>query len=417
MDTTDKVLLVDWYYKRQNPGGKTVLHYCKYCAGELIYASENDPAYAERGYYDHGRYPFVFDSLFPVKGTPVSFGYLDICKHPQLYIDKLDQGILKHAVLNGRPRYFMRKDSGINELEFADLQKDIVHYEGAGNPADAIMPITPPTMDGNVVNVKQLKIDELKEVSGNRDFQQGGTSSGVTAASAISALQEAGSKGARDMIKASYRTFVQECYLVIELMRQFYTEERYFRVAGEEGDEYVSFSNAQIVSQVTEQPFGGGVSERMPVFDIKVSPQKSSPFSTVAQNERAKELYGLGFFRPDMADQALAALEMMQFDDIDKVRRTIRQNGTMYEQLSQMMQLAQAMAMQLDAMEGGVNQYAMQVQQVMQQVGGSSQAPTGSKDSGNTMRVDALGAAYNLSKNQTAAAARNEAASQSTPRA
>ena len=155
----------------------------------------------------------------------------------------------------------------------------------------------------------------------------------------------------------------------------------------------------------------------MPVFDIKVSPQKSSPFSTVAQNERAKELYGLGFFRPDMADQALAALEMMQFDDIDKVRRTIRQNGTMYEQLSQMMQLAQAMAMQLDAMEGGVNQYALQVQQVMQQVGGSSLTPTGSKDSGNTMRVDALGAAYNLSKNQTAAAARNEAASQSTPRA
>lgn len=417
VDVTDKVLLVDWYYKRRNPGGQTVLHYCKYCAGELIYASENDEAYAERGYYDHGRYPFVFDSLFPVKGTPVSFGYLDICKHPQLYIDKLDQGILKHAVLNGRPRYFMRKDSGINEREFADLQKDIVHYEGAGNPNDAIMPITPPAMDGSVTNVKQLKIDELKEVSGNRDFQQGSTASGVTAASAISALQEAGSKGARDMIKASYRSFVQECYLVIELMRQFYTEERYFRVAGEEGDEYVSFSNAQIAPQQTEQPFGGGVSERLPVFDIKVSPQKSSPFSTVAQNERAKDLYSMGFFRPDMADQALAALEMMQFDDIDKVRRTIRQNGTMYQQMQQMMQLAMAMAQQLDAMEGGVNQYALQVQQVVQQVsGGLASTPSGGGDD-NAMRVDALGAAYNMSKNQTAAAARNEAASQSTPRA
>ena len=159
------------------------------------------------------------------------------------------------------------------------------------------------------------------------------------------------------------------------------------------------------------------MSERLPVFDIKVSPQKSSPFSTVAQNERAKDLYSMGFFRPDMADQALAALEMMQFDDIDKVRRTIRQNGTMYQQMQQMMQLAMAMAQQLDAMEGGVNQYALQVQQVVQQVsGGLTSTPSGGGGD-NAMRVDALGAAYNMSKNQTAAAARNEAASQSTPRA
>ena len=37
---------------------------------------------------------------------------------------------------------------------------------------------------------------------------------GVTAASAIAALQEAGSKLSRDMIKAGYRAFGQVCYLV-----------------------------------------------------------------------------------------------------------------------------------------------------------------------------------------------------------
>ena len=82
-----------------------------------------------------------------------------------------------------------------------------------------------------------------------------------------------------------------------------------------------------------------------------------------------------------------------------------------------MMQLAMAMAQQLDMMEGGANQYALQVQQVVQQVsGGLTSTPRGGGDD-NAMRVDALGAAYNMSKNQTAAAARNEAASQSTPRA
>ena len=48
--------------------------------------------------------------------------------------------------------------------------------------------------------------------------------------------------------------------------------------------------------------------------------------------------------------------------------------------------------------------------------GGLTSTPSGGGDD-NAMRVDALGAAYNMSKNQTAAAARNEAASQSTPRA
>lgn len=79
-------------------------------------------------------------------------------------------------------------------------------------------------LDSSVVNILQLKIEELKETSGNRDFSQGGTSSGVTAASAIAALQEAGSKLSRDMIKSSYRSFTRVCNLCIELIRQFYDE-------------------------------------------------------------------------------------------------------------------------------------------------------------------------------------------------
>ena len=64
IDTTDKSVVVDWYYKKAQPGGQTVLHYCKYCNGVVLYASENDPQLAQRGFYDHGKYPFVFDPLF-----------------------------------------------------------------------------------------------------------------------------------------------------------------------------------------------------------------------------------------------------------------------------------------------------------------------------------------------------------------
>ena len=52
----------------------------------------------------------------------------------------------------------------------------------------------------------------------------------LTAASAIAALQEAGSKLSRDMLKSSYRSFAKECYFIIDLMRQFYDESRVYRI-------------------------------------------------------------------------------------------------------------------------------------------------------------------------------------------
>jgi len=82
-------------------------------------------------------------------------------------------------------------------------------------------------------------IEELKETRGNRDFSQGGTTSGVTATSAIAALQEAGSKLSRDMIKGSYHAFTQIACLVIRLIRQFYDEPRAFRILGEQGADAV----------------------------------------------------------------------------------------------------------------------------------------------------------------------------------
>ena len=190
------------------------------------------------------------------------------------------------------------------------------------------------------------KIDELKETSGNRDFSQGGTTGGVTAASAIAALQEAGSKLSRDMIKGSYRAFAKVGYLCIELIRQFYTEPRCFRIAGDNGDEFQSLDNRALLPQSQGSIYGLNLGERLPVFDVRVVSQKASPFSKAAQNELAKELYTMGFFRPDMGEQALAALEMMDFEGKDIVKRSISQNQQMQAQIvqlqEQLTQLAKA---------------------------------------------------------------------------
>ena len=55
------------------------------------------------------------------------------------------------------------------------------------------------------LNVLQMKIEEMKDTASNRDVNSGSAGSGVTAAAAIAALQEAGNKTSRDMSSARYR--------------------------------------------------------------------------------------------------------------------------------------------------------------------------------------------------------------------
>lgn len=353
VDTSEKSAVIDWYYKMHNEGGGTVLHYCKFVNNTVLYASENDPSMAERGFYDHGEYPVVFDTMFVEEGTPCGFGYVDVMKDTQMYIDKLNQVIIKNALLSSKPRYFIKSNGDVNEQEFADWSKDFVHVTTGNLGDDSLKPIDVPRLDSSVVQIMQLKVDELKETSGNRDFSQGGTSGGVTAASAIAALQEAGSKLSRDMIKSSYRAFAKINYLCIELIRQFYDEPRTFRITGERGEpEFVPFSNTLIKPQEQGAAYGieGGL--RKPVFDISVTSQKSSPFSKIAQNELAKELYGAGLFNPEMADQALIVFDMMDFEGKDAVVQKVAQNGTMLQQIMQMQAQMQQMAAIIDATQG-----------------------------------------------------------------
>ena len=352
LDTSDKSVVVDWYYKKALPGGQTVLHYCKYCNGVVLYASENDPAMKDRGFYDHGKYPFVFDPLFREEDSPAGFGYIDVMKDTQTAIDEMNHAMDENVKLAAKQRYVLSDTAGVNEEELADFGRDIVHVVGRLTD-DTFRPLQVSGLQGNLITYRDDRVSELKEISGNRDVSQGGTTSGLTAASAIAALQEAGSKLSRDMLKSAYRAFAKECYLVIELMRQFYDEQRVYRITGESGGtEYVPFSNAALQAQPGGMVGGVQLGDHEPVFDITVTAAKKSTFSRLSQNETAKECYQLGFFAPANADAALAALDMMDFEGIEKVRERVSQNGTLYQQLQQMAQQLQKMAAIIDQQNG-----------------------------------------------------------------
>lgn len=351
VDTTDKSAVIDWYYKKTQ-NGKTVLHYCKFVNDEVLFATENKPEFADRGWYDHGEYPFVFDVLFSVEGTPAGFGYIDIGKDAQAYIDRGNQAIMKNMLANAAPRHFVRTDGGVNEEEYADLSKDLIHVDG-NLGQDSIMAVQGKPLNNIYVQVIKDKVDELKETTGNRDISTGGTSSGVTAASAIAAMQEAGSKLSRDANKSAYRSFRKLCLMTIELIRQFYDLPRCFRIMGENGTaRYVQYSNAGIVPQSQGMEFGTDMGFRVPLFDIEVTAQKQSPYSKMSQNELALQFFGAGFFNPQIADQALACLDMMDFDRKEFIMQKIAQNGGMYQQMMAMQQQMMMLAQMVDQARG-----------------------------------------------------------------
>ena len=382
VDTENKHTIIEVYYHKFVEGKKT-LQYCKYVGDQVLYATENDTQpvidevtgqvklpMAVTGLYDHGKYPYVFDALYPIEGSPCGYGYVDICRNPQLVIDLLNTSFVKNAMVGAVPRYFRRTDGGVNVAQFLDLSNPLVDVTGNLDEA-ALRRIEHDTLDASYLQVLDRTIQELRETSGNTETSTGNISSGVTAASAIAALQEASGKGSKDSTQTSYRSYTQIVDLCIELIRQFYNLPRQFRIVGEYGmQKFISYTNAGIVQQHQGNDFGQDMGFRLPVFDIKVSAQKKNVYTKVSQNELALQFFQHGFFNPQMTDQTLMCLEMMDFDGKDGIMQKVAQMGTMFQKLIQYMQLALSFAQVADPAAA-----EMIAQDIMQTMGGA--APMG----------------------------------------
>lgn len=372
VSTDGKVTVVECYYHKLVAGKKT-LQYVRYVGDQVLYATENDPELRERGLYDHGLYPYVFDALYPIEGSPCGYGYVDLCRNPQTEIDLLRTAIVKNAMAGATPRYFVRSDGGINEQELLDISKPLVHISG-NLGEDSIRAMEYTALQGNYISVLQETVQELRETSGNTETATGtAPGGGITAASAIAALQEASGKGSRDATLASYRAYTGIVGLVIELIRQFYDMPRQFRILGEQGgEEYVTYTNAGLKPQPQGMAFGEDMGFRLPVFDIKVSAQKKSAYTKMSQNELALQFYQLGFFSPDAVDQTMLCLEMMDFDGKDGMMQRVAQQGTLRDKLGQYMQLALTLAAKAaPEMVQGLSQ------DILQTMGGGAVIPQG----------------------------------------
>lgn len=411
-ETDNKAVVVDWYYKKTDAQGRTLLHYCKYVNEVCLYSSEEENP--EEGFYEDGKYPFVLDPLYPVVSSPAGLGYVDIAKDAQSDVDTINQAVVLNAAARATPRYFERHGAGINEQEFLDLSKPIIHTNGNGIGDEMIRPWEVPVMGSDVHNTLQSKIDEIKFITGNTDVNNGGVPAGVTAASAIAALKEDSGRTSKDTTKAAYRAFADVVAMVLSRITQFYDAQRFFRIIGQDGAEkFVTYNNQHLKMQEIPNMPGQPSGWRKPVFDIEIRIQRENAYTRMSQNELAIQFWGMGLMNPQMSDQALIVLDMMDFRGKDKLVQQIKAQGTMRDAMIQIAQIAMALAQQ-----SGNQAVTMQLAAVMQNLSADMGVDMGAIGGGQapealTGGVDAQDKPEDPTENRIVARARERAANAS----
>lgn len=401
-----KITVVDWYYKKRNKDRKRVLHYCKFVGDVVLYASENDAELSEIGWYEHGDYPFEIDVLYPLQGQAAGFGKVAVGLNTQQYIDYIGKALVQNALWGSRPRYFYKESAGVNESDFLDVNKTLVKYQGSGG-REEIFPIEVPRIDGNVLNLQSSMIDEQRTNSGTTEVATGATPGGVTAAQAIGALQEAQGKQGRLSNRSSYECYKRIVYKLISLIRQFYDEDHFYRIVGEDGEEqYIKYNGQAAIKD-----------GRHPAYDIEVTTEKQSEYTRMSNNDLMLSFFSAGFFDPRLAPQALACLRQMDFDGKEELIRIIRANLQEQEQKEALGQALMEYAAVIDELNADraardeeegipaeeIPSYVEQTEAVLQQIlGGAEPRGGGSVPARST---ESAGPGINQARREAASAA------------
>lgn len=380
----NKTLVIDCYERTTAEDGRQIVHLTKIANDVVLESSITNTDTAQTGIYAHGRYPFIIDQYISLEGTLEGMGLIDMNKNNQGYVDKLDTLSLNNSIVASKQRWLTKEDGGVNPDDIIDLSKDVIVSSTTVDDS-AIRPFQANPLPDIVTKIRQDKIQEMKELSGNRDFNQGGTTGGVTAFGAIAALQEAGNKTTRDLVKSNYRSFKKLVTLVVELIREFYSEDRQFRIIGDDGKpQYITFNNQNMINQITNMDeayltdeMGNQVPNpewepeyRKPVYDIEIIPQKENPFNTISHNQMMLDLFERGVFNPEAAIPATLLLENMIFDGKEKLLLKVKENGEMYNQMMQMQQEFMQMQQIIQAQQAQIEEQQAHIEQLKRNIDG-----------------------------------------------
>ena len=325
-DEKENFTLIEAWFRVFNPErSRYDVHMVKLAGGCVL---ENSYEIKPSGYYAHGQYPFVVTPLFERKGSPLGLGIVDMFKNVQQYSDKIDQIILKNALTAGHNRIFYQNGM-VDPEDLKDYSKELLAVEGNPNAVMAWQQDRP--LPSHILAYMQQKLQTIKEESGSNDFSRGNVSAGVTAASAITALQEMSSKRSRMEARRVHYGFKQAVRQMIEVEREFdvFPRQVVITVDGE--------PVPIVVSNEMYKQLSGDV--KLPIeFKVKIKPVRETKFTRLSNNQMMLEFAAM--FQGQLEPTVI--MEPMEFEGKEVVLEKLRAaQGRGMAALQQ--QLAQAM--------------------------------------------------------------------------
>ena len=308
-DRQGSVLLLEYWWKTPTEREGVFAVHMALIAGGVVLADSREMK--PQGYFAHGMYPFILTPLYVRKGSALGFGIVDLFEKQQRYADKLDQIVLKNAFMARHNKLLVTEASGFDEEDLKDWSKE-VHR---GESLNGVTWFSTPPLPAYLMTYIQRIREDIKEESGANDSSRGNFRQGVTAASAIQALQIASTKRARMATARLYEAFRQAVRMEIEVEREFtfFLRPVTILVDGEERQEL--FDSTLLIRHDKG-------AEGLPMeFFISVKAAKQDPFSASAQNELILQLMQAGAIDPKRA------VELMSFEGRDQVLKSMKNDS------------------------------------------------------------------------------------------
>ncbi|PZD95228.1 hypothetical protein DNH61_11755 [Paenibacillus sambharensis] len=298
----NRVMLYEYWYKEQ--GG---IH-CTYAAGGKILKDI-------RNVYKHGRYPFVRFVPKKKRKSMLGIGEPQNIMENQKLLNKFMEMLTRNTALTANPILFVDANSGIDPAKF-QAKPGIVQPVTNLSQTKPAEWFQPPQISRDVPQTIDKLIEVIERMAGIYDAQTGETPSGVTAAAAIQMLVEQGSIPIKG-IAANLNRAIKDVYeLMIELVKEFYTEERYIRITDEQGNhEFMPFVGAQY-AEID--------------LDVQVSAGASTPTSKAYIAQLGADLFSAGVLLPS------EYLDMQEgLPNKDKIVARLREQEQMQQQQMQ----------------------------------------------------------------------------------
>ena len=336
-DSNKTILLIEVWFKQfiaegtDGKEGHWVVHMAHIAGGQLLDDSRDEKP---DGYFQMGDYPFVISTMYRRKNSPLGYGVPDYFGQAQQDSDRLDSVVMKNASMAARNKILNTEASGFDSEDLADWSKSV--HEG--DNLNGVTWFANPPLPSYILSQGDVIRGRVKEESGSNDFSRGNTTSGVTAASSIMALQEMANKRVRMVCMQKMEAYKKAVRYEIEMEREFNTLPRQLTLTID-GQQVQAEFQASIMERQT------ALGNNVPIeFMISIKVEKENRWATTAQNELVLQMVQLGIIQPAQA------VELMEFEGKETLLNKVAsmQQQPSPEEMMQEQEMQQAQAEQAD---------------------------------------------------------------------